>query len=146
MRIFTLCFILFFTISYAHPGKTDNNGGHYDKSIGEYHYHHGYPAHTMCGINCPYNNIDATNHNSSNSSNTSNYKKSKTAETENQDNQASFWDKFLVSVLLSYFTYPFTALLTGWVLSKFKNIYQKFEDYIWILGYIESVLILYFLF
>jgi hypothetical protein len=146
MRIFTLCFILFFTISYAHPGKTDNNGGHYDKSIGEYHYHHGYPAHTMCGINCPYNNIDATNHNSSVSSTTSNYKKSKTTQTQNLDNQMSFWEKIYASILISFFSFPFTAILTDLVLSKFKNAYKKTENYIWFLGYIESVLILYFLF
>ena len=29
----------------AHPGRTDANGGHTDRSTGEYHYHHGYPAH-----------------------------------------------------------------------------------------------------
>lgn len=44
----------------AHSGKTDGNGGHYDYSTGEYHYHHGYPAHShydMDGdghIDCPY--------------------------------------------------------------------------------------------
>lgn len=31
---------------YAHPGSTDSSGGHYDRSTGEYHYHHGYPAHS----------------------------------------------------------------------------------------------------
>lgn len=25
----------------AHPGRTDSNGGHYDRSTGEYHYHDG---------------------------------------------------------------------------------------------------------
>lgn len=30
---------------FAHPGKTDSDGGHFDRSTGEYHYHHGYPAH-----------------------------------------------------------------------------------------------------
>ena len=29
----------------AHSGRTDSNGGHYDHSTGEYHYHHGYSAH-----------------------------------------------------------------------------------------------------
>ena len=28
-------------ISFAHPGKLDANGGHYDKETGEYHYHKG---------------------------------------------------------------------------------------------------------
>lgn len=28
------------TVALAHPGDTDANGGHYDHSTGEYHYHH----------------------------------------------------------------------------------------------------------
>lgn len=32
-------FIIFASISFAHPGRTDSNGGHYDRSTGEYHYH-----------------------------------------------------------------------------------------------------------
>lgn len=38
----------------AHPGGTDSNGGHYDHSSGDYHYHHGYPAHDHSGGKCPY--------------------------------------------------------------------------------------------
>ena len=51
----------------AHPGKTDAAGGHMDNSTGEYHYHHGYPAHSHAG-GCPYDYDDKTNHHSSNSS------------------------------------------------------------------------------
>jgi hypothetical protein len=40
-------------IAFAHPGKTDKNGGHTDKSTGEYHYHHGYEAHQHDGDVCP---------------------------------------------------------------------------------------------
>lgn len=32
-------------VVHAHPGRTDVNGGHYDHSTGEYHYHHGQSAH-----------------------------------------------------------------------------------------------------
>lgn len=52
----------------AHPGRTDGNGGHTDNSTGEYHYHHGYPAHQhydMDGngtIDCPYLFDDQTDH------------------------------------------------------------------------------------
>lgn len=28
-------------ISYAHPGRTDSNGGHWDREAGEYHFHTG---------------------------------------------------------------------------------------------------------
>lgn len=38
----------------AHPGGTDSDGGHYDRSTGEYHYHHGYPAHYHPDGVCPY--------------------------------------------------------------------------------------------
>ena len=44
----------------AHSGGTDSNGGHYDHSTGEYHYHHGRPAHNHYDIDgdgyrdCPY--------------------------------------------------------------------------------------------
>lgn len=47
-------------IAFAHPGRTDANGGHTDHSTGEYHYHHGEPAHQHTDTNgdgileCPY--------------------------------------------------------------------------------------------
>lgn len=41
-------------ISPLHSGGTDGNGGHYDHSTGEYHYHHGYPAHQHPNGECPY--------------------------------------------------------------------------------------------
>lgn len=33
--------LLFSIQSFAHPGRTDSRGGHYDRSTGEYHYHTG---------------------------------------------------------------------------------------------------------
>lgn len=57
--------------AYAHQGRTDGSGGHTDHSTGEYHYHHGYPAHDhydMDGdgdIDCPYDFNDQTDHSSS---------------------------------------------------------------------------------
>lgn len=56
---FTLCLGLI-VVANAHPGRTDQNGGHYDRDTGEYHYHHGYSAHQhtdMDGdgdLDCPY--------------------------------------------------------------------------------------------
>ena len=49
---------------FAHSGKTDAAGGHYDSSTGEYHYHHGYPAHQHTNGKCPYNFKDNTDHSS----------------------------------------------------------------------------------
>lgn len=46
---------------FAHPGSLDENGGHYNRSTGEYHYHHGYPAHQHENGECPYDfkdNVD----------------------------------------------------------------------------------------
>lgn len=63
--VFTICLSLSLT-AYAHPGKTDSNGGHTDHSTGEYHYHHGYPAHNHSDfdgdgvVDCPYNFDDKT--------------------------------------------------------------------------------------
>lgn len=45
---------------FAHPGKTDSDGGHFDRSSGEYHYHHGYPAHQHKNGTCPYNKKSTT--------------------------------------------------------------------------------------
>jgi hypothetical protein len=39
---------------------TDGNGGHYNSSTGEYHYHHGYPAHSHTNGVCPYEYDDKT--------------------------------------------------------------------------------------
>lgn len=57
--------------TYAHPGKTDANGGHYNRSTGEYHYHHGYPEHQHPGGVCPYAYDDRTGENSGTSSGSS---------------------------------------------------------------------------
>ncbi len=58
-------FILFLlinvtTVVFAHSGKTDSSGGHYNSSTGSYHYHHGYPAHQHPNGDCPYDFDDRT--------------------------------------------------------------------------------------
>lgn len=47
---------------FAHSGRTNPDGGHYDSSIGEYHYHHGYSAHSHNNGICPYDFHDAVDH------------------------------------------------------------------------------------
>lgn len=68
-RIIAVCtaFLLSSTMVFAHSGRTDAYGGHYDLDIGEYHYHHGFPAHQHINGVCPYDFKDSTNHNNSNS-------------------------------------------------------------------------------
>lgn len=68
---FLLAFLLLLSPTVlAHSGKTDANGGHYDRSTGEYHYHHGYPAHQHYDTDgdgvadCPYDFDDKTGHSS----------------------------------------------------------------------------------
>ena len=63
-----LTLLLCCTVALAHPGSTDAAGGHYDRSTGEYHYHHGYPAHQHPSGVCPYGFDDRTDHNSGTSS------------------------------------------------------------------------------
>ena len=63
------------TFVFAHPGRTDENGGHMDYDTGEYHYHHGYSAHNHYDmdedgvIDCPYDFDDQTGKNSGSSGN-----------------------------------------------------------------------------
>lgn len=49
---------------YAHGGGTDQYGGHHDynnvSGLGDYHYHHGFPAHLHENGVCPYDYVDLT--------------------------------------------------------------------------------------
>lgn len=70
LSIIIIFIVLILSISkvYGHSGRTDTNGGHYNRSTGEYHYHHGYPAHQHYNGVCPYlsQNIDDKESQSSN--------------------------------------------------------------------------------
>ena len=77
LTVLFLLAILLPIAASAHKGKTDAYGGHYDRSTGEYHYHHGFEAHQHYDINgdgvpdCPYDFEDRTNHTSGTSSGSS---------------------------------------------------------------------------
>ena len=81
--ILTMSFLS--TVAYAHPGRTDGNGGHFDRDSGEYHYHHGYPAHSHTNGECPYDFDDKTNH-TPNNSNSHNSNDNKTLDSSNNSN------------------------------------------------------------
>lgn len=49
-----ICVMVLSVTAFAHPGRTDSDGGHYDNFNEEYHYHHGKPAHQHYGDECPY--------------------------------------------------------------------------------------------
>lgn len=61
---FILLYLSFPLSASAHPGITDSKGGHYDRSTGVYHYHHGYSAHFHSNGQCPYDFDDKTGQNS----------------------------------------------------------------------------------
>lgn len=72
-----LCILLLIPLTIqAHSGRTDASGGHYDHQTGEYHYHHGYPAHQHLSGICPYNYDDKTGQNSIGESNSSTFSNS----------------------------------------------------------------------
>ncbi len=56
--IFNLVLNIFasYSIADAHSGGTDASGGHWNRSTGTYHYHHGYSAHQHPNGECPYEN------------------------------------------------------------------------------------------
>lgn len=88
--VILLCIALIIFLSftaYAHPGRTDGNGGHYNRSDGTYHYHHGYPEHQHINGQCPYDFHDMTNHNSGGISTTRNSVSASTViESEEESN------------------------------------------------------------
>lgn len=57
--IFLLVLLIVCFNVYAHPGRTDGAGGHYNHSTGEYHYHHGEPEHQHPNGVCPYDENDS---------------------------------------------------------------------------------------
>ena len=52
--IFCITFSLGCLPVYAHPGNTDSSGGHWNRTTGEYHYHHGQPEHQHTDGFCEY--------------------------------------------------------------------------------------------
>lgn len=106
LLVIVICSLISFWVT-AHSGKTDSNGGHYDHSTGEYHYHHGYPAHDHYDMDgdgrkdCPYKFDNKTN----SGSNTS------TSKPKNQKSGIDFWSVVIAILLLV----PI-SLMSAWVL------------------------------
>jgi hypothetical protein len=95
--IFILLIIVTPILSYAHSGRTDSNGGHYNHSDGSYHYHHGYPEHSHPNGKCPYRS-----ENTDNSENEYDY----------EEESSTFWDalKSIFSVIWNFIS---AALVSG---------------------------------
>ena len=80
--IFCILLSLGCLLAYAHSGDTDDNGGHWNHETGEYHYHHGQPAHQHTDGFCEYDYATpAPTDNNRSSIDTSGSKKSTTVAT-----------------------------------------------------------------
>lgn len=140
LKILTICIVssLFIlpNLAFAHPGSLDENGGHYDHSTGEYHYHHGYPAHEHYDIDgdgivdCPYNFDDRTGENSGPSSASRENDNGRTYTTVIKNSEPkdkpSFWkDLLIIYISLFYITIPLTFLGVKWLVTLPTRIKKK---------------------
>lgn len=100
------------SIPLAHPGRTDAYGGHWDHSTGEYHFHHGYPAHQHIDGVCPYDFDDQTNHSSGSSSGSSSGGSSTTTKGIPEDDDSDSDNKFdWVSAILGIAVFLWPLIL-----------------------------------
>ena len=156
--IVAICLAIIFIFSFsfkssAHPGSTDAYGGHYDRSTGEYHYHHGYPAHSHSN-GCPYNYDDKTNHDSSSSSQSNGNNNDDNHQLTIEDGIRIVLASLCVSLLCTLYVYPIIGLLLVYLIDKFSSngIESSLEDKImklsrkvgFVLGFILIAIILYF--
>lgn len=119
--------------AFAHSGGTDSNGGHYDHSTGEYHYHHGYPAHQHTGGRCPYDYEDRTDSGSSSNSSSSGYKSSHSS--SDYDRYSFSWGIFLLTVIIDVL---FLVILNN-------NIFNSKKTPNWLSNILELLLALFFI-
>lgn len=115
---------------FAHPGRTDANGGHWNRSTGTYHYHHGYPEHQHTNGICPYDFDDQTGANSGSSSGTSSssYKRPSKQDTggfegeqttTEMDKEGSIVETVLFLVLVGIpVCFPLWAIVSGLLENK----------------------------
>lgn len=113
--------------AFAHPGGTDGNGGHVDRSTGEYHYHHGYSAHDHVDGVCPYDYDDRTGERSGTSGvSTYSATTSTPASTKKQTDTFETWvTRIGIGMVVVFIGLPFGIMLISaavhWVASLFKR-------------------------
>lgn len=90
----------------AHSGRTDSKGGHYNRSTGEYHYHHGYPPHQHEDGQCPYEVEESEN-----------------SDTEPEEEEHPFWAflKGFFKVVL----YIFLGLVALFLIVGFFSLFDR---------------------
>lgn len=139
-----LCCVFLVPIVSAHSGRTDGNGGHYNSSTGEYHYHHGYPEHQHINGTCPYNFDDKTNHGSNSYHNEGAPKKSKS--------ESSIFGSIVIWAIVAWISYHIIkfivkAIIEGKKLKKEQkqkelDFLQKKQEYTLLYGGLTNIEIL----
>lgn len=120
--IFSILFC-FFLPSYAHSGGTDADGGHYNHSTGEYHYHHGYPAHQHTNGVCPYDFDDNTKQNSRISTRRNTGTKSEKKEVKDNVTEASD--------IISYCVKTNSTSIFAFLIAVFMARFAKPKEWAW---------------
>lgn len=120
MKIFITVIVCSFFTSYvyAHPGRLDSNGGHYNRKTGEYHYHDGLgtsSSESLIEENDKYNNTNSTlkkeNINNSVTNNTT-----KKTNTKNENN----WLRNIIGIFIGCWW-----IIIPLVLGSIENIKEK---------------------
>lgn len=110
--------------SFAHSGRTDSHGGHYDRSTGEYHYHHGYSAHQHENGICPYAMDDKTNHGSGTTQTKEETEKIPSESTTKTNQKSNTWLLIFALILLL----PGPAIMGfAFISMKIQDVKEKFE-------------------
>lgn len=107
-----LCCLLLSITIFAHPGRTDANGGHWNRKEGTYHFHTGEYAGR---------NSSSSSAKSESDTFTPPYEPLERQEPENKE--AVFYDIFIVIVL---YILPFSILIIPLIFVLFEKIYYYF--------------------
>ncbi len=139
-----VCLLLFIQPVYAHPGRTDSNGGHKDTNnvsgLGPYHYHcGGNPAHLHVNGICPYGGGSQSGISTSkisisvsNMPSTMNVGDSVSLSWSVSDNSSVIWESGDASILSFSNSGTMTALKEGKVTvsAKMKSGSKSFTVYV----------------
>lgn len=130
-----LALLLLCAAASAHSGRTDANGGHYDRETGEYHYHHGYPAHQHIDGVCPYDFDDKTGETSGGCSSGAGTQESGQTDNgssseaeESDDSKLSVAVKTIIAVFLCFLVWLFWFPALSLAFSGILKVLRKIKD------------------
>lgn len=123
--------------AYAHPGRTDGQGGHLNHSTGEYHYHHGMSAHDHYDMDgdgiadCPFNFVDKTDISSGYSSSES-LQKTQTITGNNNDKyekaKKEISEEICFAILIVFPLWSAISVLIAAIVCKLFTTIFRFND------------------